>query len=273
MENNTVLKGENRYYGIPSFKLNATINAQSIKNKLLNMLSDFYTNNIMANMRGYIAQFNPSLRNSYRTNNAFTETELNALRQAVYNHEYEKKLKDYKYLLQKYGRDVGLQDWEIAKRLGNSISYENYAPVYIPTEYKGRQQTNINSITRDGMARFKNEYRHKGSSNYRNASLPMQGTIGAADYYFDKNGDVILTDKYDFTQDSILSPDSVYKIPALIAKFAQKTGIATPYNTKINLGNPNTWNFNYTGNNKIEQLRELENGELKQDNDTLDSRY
>ena len=165
MENNTVLKGENGYYGIPSFKLNATINAQSIKNKLLNMLSDFYTNNIMANMRGYIAQFNPSLRNSYRTNNAFTETELNALRQAVINREAY--LKNHKG-----ARNITYDDYGPSKLLNK--------PIFAPA---------IKDM--DTIIRLQNS---------KDPVWDMQTTIGNARYMVDPDGRVTLEDTYNFNK-------------------------------------------------------------------------
>jgi hypothetical protein len=181
----------------------------------------------------------------------YTQDELNALRQAIVNHEYtinntpdlDKKIqvvRDY------IARENKQKTTPLLSRYKERvIDYPDYKQVYSIGEYGEGDPINFNSkITRDQWQRLKNT---------KDPNYFMQGTIGAADYSIDKDGNVVLIDRYDFTQDKI--GDAHYSVPAMVAKAFGK-----PYDIKINLGNINDWGMKYSGyNNMIEQANHILN--------------
>ena len=71
----------------------------------------------------------------------------------------------------------------------------------------------------------------------------MVDVLGRFFYNIDKNGNVIINDRYDVNgNEGRLNPK------AIILNGATALG-GTPYNINLNLGNPKTWgNLKYTGN-------------------------
>lgn len=198
-----------------------------------------FVNSIYPHYRNYIRTF---VYPRTMTERDYTKQELDALRQAVYNHEYElKNMPDLKKkidTIRKYiAKNDNLNETPLLKRyMERTIDYPNYKQSYAPTDFGDRIPTNFNSATTD-------QYRRLLNNNDR--SFMMQGTIGAADYDIDKQGNVTLTDRYNFTQDKITDGNHYSPLAALAKKFGK------PYDIKINLGNINDWNNRYTYDNNL----------------------
>ena len=193
---------------------------------------------LLPHQRNYIRTFiNPRTL----TENDYSNDELQALRQAVVNHEWMlKNVPDLKKRISLIQKDISKRNnnnTNILKRYHERvIDYPDYKQVYVTNDYGNKTPVNFNHVTQDQYSRIKNT---------KDPNFFMQGTIGAADYNIDKHGNVILNDKYNFTQDKI-SDRTHYKLPAILAKM-----FGTPYNIRINLGNINDWGLDYSGYNNI----------------------
>lgn len=176
------------------------------------------------------------------TENDYTPEELNSLRQAIVNHEYVlNNTPDLKNKIDAVRSHIAEENNEkstplLSRYTERVIDYPDYKQVYVSDDYGNETPVNFNHVTLDQWHRLKNT---------KNPDFFMQGTIGAADYDIDKNGNVTLKDRYDFTQDKI-KDIAHYSLPALVAKAFGK-----PYDVNIKLGNINDWGMKYSGYNNI----------------------
>lgn len=140
------------------------------------------------------------------TNADFNEARLNQARQAVYNKMFE--------------------DNNIP---GYYAKLDNY-------------NSNPNIKERDKINKASNAV---GYGNYPKGS-DMPNILGRFYFTKDKNGNILVSDTYDFNKYNADKIDPRY-LPMIAGR---KFG--TPYNINLNLGNPKDWNMKYTGNNQID---------------------
>lgn len=88
------------------------------------------------------------------------------------------------------------------------------------------------------------QYNAVGYGNY--PSGEMANVLGRFYFNKDKNGDVIVSDSYDFNNHNANMIDPRF-LPIILGR---KYG--TPYQINLNLGNPKNWNMKYTGNNQVD---------------------
>ena len=70
----------------------------------------------------------------------------------------------------------------------------------------------------------------------------MQTSIGSAKYTIDPKGNVILTDRYDINKGTNMK-DPITNLAHTAVKL-----IGKPFDIRLDLGNINNWNMEYTGN-------------------------
>ena len=148
-------------------------------------------------------------------NNFFSANDIQELKQAIYNREWDLK-----------NRKLDSVD---KKR--REISYENYKPLMVGGRYAGMAPF----LTNDMATRVNNIPANR--SNYN-----MQTSIGSAKYTIDPKGNVILTDRYDINKGTNMK-DPVANIAHTAVKMLGK-----PFDVNLNLGNINDWGMDYTGN-------------------------
>lgn len=200
-------------------------------------------NKVLPHERNYIHSLGRSGKTT--TERDYTKSELDALRQAVVNHEYVlnnvKNLDEKIQAVRDYiKKENGDEDTPVLARYKERvIDYPDYKQVYAKNKEGFDVPVNFNKF---------NHNQYWELYDRRDPNFFMQGTVGAGDYSIDDKGNVTFTDRYDFTQDNI-GDGAEYTPLALLAKVAGK-----PYDIKINLGNINDWGMKYSGyNNMLEQ--------------------
>lgn len=173
----------------------------------------------------------------------YTPRQLEPLKQAIYNHNWEKnnipdladRVKRVQQMFIDEAKAKGVKNPYIPlqRYMEDVIDYNNYPVVMVPDDWGNKTAITFNSANQD---------QHNRAVNMDNQSYLMQGSIGAGDYSIDKNGNVILHDRYNFTQDK-LGDGTHYTPMAMLGKM-----FGTPYEINLNLGNINDWGMSYTGN-------------------------
>src|SRR5574344_242017 len=170
-------------------------------------------------------------QNNNWSNEDFSEQQLNAIRQAVYNKQYENA----------NARDMGTSPTakNNNKFITDTISYENYEPIKVlqdrknPLDYPYRTATALGKLT-DIL------------KNFYNPSFESQFSVGSADYMIDPAGYVTLQDTYNINPNTKLENKTLNKLHSLVRNVNNSR--KNSFQTRLNLGNINDWDMNYTGN-------------------------
>lgn len=193
-------------------------------------------------------------RKNMLTENDFSKEELDALRQAIYNKNFENKYyndlgisnrlnefnnaniaednKPINKVLNKLGLYRNWKPIDANRYLDNNISYENYKPIL----------GDNNQITSGTGANTR-----EAVNNMFNPSYTMQTSVGRARYMIDPAGYVTLEDTYNINPKTKME-GVIPNMFHAIAKGAGRLGLANEFDTRLRLGNINDWNMKYTGN-------------------------
>ena len=148
-------------------------------------------------------------------NNFFSNKDIRELRQAIFNREWDLK-----------NRKLDSVD-----NRAREISYENYNPLLVNGRFVGVAPL----INTDTKLRVNNYPENQNNYN-------MQTSIGSAKYTIDPTGNVILTDRYDINKGTNMK-DPMANLAHTAVKLMGK-----PFDIRLDLGNINNWNMEYTGN-------------------------
>ena len=158
---------------------------------------------IPSNIRAYVKQFYDT---TPLTEQYLNSQDIQALRRAYYNQE---DMRNY----------VGDDSFRASYIDPQSIRYNNY-----------RRKNNRPDSFEDSV--IGNVVNSLFDADYRMGSL-----VGSANYHADKNGNVIITDRYDFNKGiDLQNANPLYK-----ALHWAGTNLGKPYDVNINLGNPKNW--------------------------------
>ena len=157
----------------------------------------------------------------------FEEDILNQLRQNVFNQEYDLKNRASELMdVKRYKDSIGETDYDPILR--REFSYRNYG--------SGKH----NDVFEMGNIELLKNYIANDNPIFR-----TQATIGSGRYSIDPQGNVIVTDTYDFSKNKHMK-----NMADLLHLLGAYKGNAFPI--KINLGNINDWNMKYTGNRDLD---------------------
>lgn len=121
--------------------------------------------------------------------------------------------------------------------LKQAISYENYNPVVL---------NGVEMVGSAPTAKFGN----MAKAIFRaDPSYNAQNTVGRADYEIDNNGNVILKDRYNINK-GLHMGNALADIIHTWAKHQPNNA----YDVRLNLGNINDWNLQYTGNDYLREI-------------------
>ena len=173
-------------------------------------------------------QFSDSPR-AYNTND-FSQEVLNQLRQNIYNQEYDLKNRVSEILANAEWRKKYNRQKDYDPMLRREFSYRNYGS----GDYLDPFEMNAIQLAQ------------KVYGNY-DPKFVTQTTVGSGRYTIDPNGNVTVTDTYDF--------DKAKGMQSLLANILHKGGSTwgKPYPVNIDLGNIKDWNLQYTGNRDLDQ--------------------
>lgn len=158
---------------------------------------------VPSNVRAYVKQF---YNTTPLTEKYLTPQDIQALRRAYYNQEDMR-------------RYVGDDSFRASYINPQSIRYNNYS----------RKNNRPDSFEDSVVGNIVNSL---FDPDYRMSSL-----VGRANYHIDKNGNVIITDRYDFNKGiDLQNANPLYKTLHWAG-----TNFGRPYDVNINLGNPKDW--------------------------------
>ena len=156
-----------------------------------------------SNIRAYVKQFYDT---TPLTEKYLNQQDIQALRRAYLNQEDMR-------------RYVGDDNFRASYINPQSIRYNNYT----------RKNNRPDSFEDSVVGNIVNSLL---DPDYRMGSL-----VGSANYHIDKNGNVIITDRYDFNKGiDLQNANPLYKTLHWAG-----TNFGKPYDVNINLGNPKNW--------------------------------